>query len=83
MKNGKNGRKNGMVKEDTPKTVRNSADLKVIMGALVTDLRAQRVTPMIANAMCNASGKLIKIVEMEYKYGRHKGKPKRMELVGR
>lgn len=39
------------------------------MSALMSDLIDGRVTPNIGNATCNAGGKLLKVVEMEYKYG--------------
>ncbi|MDE2104457.1 MAG: hypothetical protein KGL39_44895 [Patescibacteria group bacterium] len=35
----------------------------------MSDLIAGRVTPQVGNATCNAGGKLLKIVEMQYKYG--------------
>lgn len=40
-----------------------------MMSALMSDLIAGRVTPQIGNATCNAGGKLLKIVDMQYKYG--------------
>jgi hypothetical protein len=39
------------------------------MSALMSDLIEQRVSPGIGNAACNAGGKLLKVVEMNYKYG--------------
>lgn len=43
------------------------------MSALMSDLIDGRVTPSIGNATCNAGGKLLKIVEMQYKYGTQAG----------
>lgn len=40
------------------------------MSALLTDTIAGRVDPQVANAACNISGKLLKAVEMQYKYGK-------------
>ena len=34
----------------------------------MSDLIDGRVTPTIGNATCNAGGKLLKIVEMQYRY---------------
>ena len=31
------------------------------------------MTPQIGNATCNAGGKLLKVVEMQYKYGTQSG----------
>lgn len=33
------------------------------------DLIAGRITPAVANATCNAGSKLLKVVEMQYRYG--------------
>lgn len=40
------------------------------MSALLTDTIAGRIEPQVANAVCNISGKLLKVVELQYKYGR-------------
>lgn len=39
------------------------------MSALMTDLIAGTVSPQAANAACNAGGKLLRIVEMQGRYG--------------
>lgn len=35
----------------------------------MTDLIEGRVSPSIGNAACNAGGKLLKVVELQYRYG--------------
>lgn len=40
-----------------------------VMSALMTDLLTGAVEPQIANAFCNAGGKLLKVVEMKAKRG--------------
>lgn len=40
------------------------------MSALLTDTIAGRIEPQVANAACNISGKLLKVVELQYKYGK-------------
>lgn len=40
------------------------------MSALMTDVISGDITPQIANAVCNAGGKLLKVVELQHKYGR-------------
>lgn len=35
----------------------------------MSDLIEGKVTPNVGNATCNAGGKLLKVVEMQYKYG--------------
>lgn len=44
-------------------------DFACCMSALMSDVLAGRVTPSTANAACNAGGKLLKVVEMQYRYG--------------
>lgn len=39
------------------------------MSALMSDLIDGRIPPGIGNATCNAGGKLLKVVEMQIKYG--------------
>lgn len=40
------------------------------MSALMSDLLNGRMDPQAGNAVCNAGGKLLKIVEMQYRYGK-------------
>jgi hypothetical protein len=49
--------------------VKTGHDFANLMSALMSDLIEGRVTPNIGNATCNAGGKLLKVVEMQYKYG--------------
>jgi hypothetical protein len=49
--------------------VRTGEDFARLMSALMSDVITGDVTPEIANAACNAGGKLLKVVEMQYKYG--------------
>ena len=39
------------------------------MSALMSDLVDGSISPMVANATVNAGGKLLKVVEMQYRYG--------------
>ncbi len=39
------------------------------MSALMSDLIEDRIDARTANAVCNAGGKLLKVVEMQHKYG--------------
>lgn len=50
------------------------------MSALMTDLITGCITPEIGNATCNAGGKLLKIVEMQHKYGKPNSAP--LKLTG-
>lgn len=50
------------------------------MSALISDVVESNVTPQIANAAVNAGGKLLKVVEMRFKYGQTMGKNKPKEL---
>jgi hypothetical protein len=39
----------------------------------MTDLITGAVNPRVGMAVCNAGGKLLKVVEMQYRYGRKNG----------
>jgi hypothetical protein len=39
------------------------------MSNLMSDLLAQRVSPRVGTAVCNAGGKLLKVAELQFKYG--------------
>jgi hypothetical protein len=58
--------------------VKTSSDFKAFMSGLMSDLVENKLTPQVGNAACNAGGKLLKVVEMEHKYGR----PKRSSEAG-
>src|SRR3990167_1518835 len=63
--------------KDTPRSVvlaergiHTGADFASVMSALLSDTIAGRVDPQISNAACNISGKLLKVVELQFKYGK-------------
>jgi hypothetical protein len=73
------GRKKGALatQNDPPKSVtlaergiHTGADFASVMSALLSDTIAGRVDPQISNAACNISGKLLKVVELQFKYGK-------------
>lgn len=41
------------------------------MCGLMGDLISGKTAPAVANAVCNAGGKLLKVVELENKYGNY------------
>jgi len=47
----------------------------------MSDVIEGRVTPSIANATCNAGGKLLKVVEMQIKYATTSSGPKDLNLI--
>lgn len=51
------------------KGIKTGKDFASMMSALMSDLIEGRVTPSVGNATCNAGGKLLKVVELQYKYG--------------
>lgn len=55
--------------EIASKGIKTGTDFANLMGALMSDLIEGRVTPNVGNATCNAGGKLLKVVEMQFKYG--------------
>lgn len=48
--------------------IQSSGDFRNLMSALMTDVIRGALNPEITNAACNAGGKLLKMVELEYKY---------------
>lgn len=50
--------------------VQTSNDFATAMSALMTDVITGAVTPQVANAVCNAGGKMLKVVEMQHRWGR-------------
>jgi hypothetical protein len=51
------------------KGIHTGGDFAKLMSCLMSDLISGRITPNVGNATCNAGGKLLKVVEMEFKYG--------------
>lgn len=59
--------------------IRTGQDFASLMTALMSDIIEERISPSVANAAINAGGKLLKVVEMQYKYnrpGRDSAEPK-------
>lgn len=44
-------------------------DFASLMAALMSDVIEGRISPSVSNAAVNAGGKLLKVVEMEYRFG--------------
>jgi hypothetical protein len=62
--------------------IRTSTDFANLMSAMMSDLAVGRLTPQVGNAMCNAGGKLLKVVEMQQKYGtKGEGQHKVLQLA--
>ena len=55
--------------------IESGPQFAALMSALMTVLITGCITPEIANATCNAGGKLLKVVEMQYKYGGKSNNP--------
>jgi len=54
--------------------VKTSRDFAGLMSSLMGDLLQGSVSAGIGNAVCNAGGKLLKVIEMEERYGRDRAK---------
>lgn len=83
MANGKRGsnsnKKQAYILRDVPRKkarsvaiaeagVSTGAEFASLMSALIADIAADRIDPRTANSICNAGGKLLKIVELQHKY---------------
>lgn len=53
--------------------IKTGAQFANLMAAMMSDIISGRVTPAVGNAACNAGGKLLKVVEMQYKFGTQSG----------
>lgn len=54
-----------------------------LMSALMSDLIEGKITPSVANAAVNAGGKLLKITEMQLRFGTsNKSRPREIQLIG-
>lgn len=64
--------------------IETAEDFAKMMSSLMSDMIDGRVTPQVGNATCNAGGKLLRVVELQYKYGTSAdGAPsKDLRLVG-
>jgi hypothetical protein len=51
------------------KGVRTANDFACLMSALISDIIEEKISPKVSNAMCNAAGKLLKVVDMQMRYG--------------
>jgi hypothetical protein len=60
------------------KGIHTSHDFADYMSGLMSDVVEGSVTPQVANAACNAGGKLLRVVELQHKYGAH---PRRKDAV--
>lgn len=65
------------------KGINTGQQFSALMSALMSDLLSGSVTPQIANATCNAGGKLLKMVELNLKYGREQieGGMRNLQLI--
>lgn len=50
--------------------IKSGRDFAGFMSGLLSDVVSGKVDPRVANAACNVAGKLLKVVEMEFKYAR-------------
>ena len=61
------------------KGIRTSGNFSALMSAVMSDTIAGRMTPPVCNAVVNAGGKLLKVVELQIKYGKPRGPESAME----
>jgi hypothetical protein len=61
--------------------VRTSGDFAGMMSALMSDTISGKVSPQVTNAAVNAGGKLLKVVEMQLRYGKPTTTGTRAELA--
>lgn len=62
------------------KGIRTADDFANYMSALMSDLIEGTVAPPVGHAACNAGGKLLKVVELQMRYGAAEGTGTRKTL---
>ena len=62
-------RENPTCLEIADKGINTGKDFAKFMSCLMTDLIKGTVTAGVGNATCNAGGKLLKVVEMQHRFG--------------
>ncbi len=69
--------------ELTQRGICTSSDFAQMMAAMMADLVEGTITPQVGNAVTNAGGKLLKVVEMQMQYGTTlaDGQTKQLTLV--
>ena len=63
------------------KGVKTSRDFAEMMSALMSDLISGKVSPQVGNAVCNSGGKLLKVMELTWRYGSGKGRDRVLRLL--
>lgn len=62
------------------KGINTGYDLAQFMSAVMTDLIEGKIDPQVATATCAAADRLLKVVEMQIKYGKEKDGVKTLQL---
>lgn len=65
----------------TRRGIKTGHDFANLMSSVMADLIEGRMEPGVANAVCNAGGKLLKVVEMQNKYGKKPSEAQEKVLV--
>lgn len=55
------------------KGIQTDADFAAVFTALIADTLSGDVNPNVANAACNAAGKLLKMIDLRLKHGKGDG----------
>ena len=63
------------------KGVSTSKDFRNLMSAIMSDVIAGRITPHMTNAACNAGGKMLKMVDLEMRYGTSPDRPRKVITI--
>jgi hypothetical protein len=61
--------------------IKTSKDMTSFMSALISDIIDGGVSPDMANAACNAGGKMLKTIELQLKYGQNTGVGRILQLA--
>lgn len=61
--------------------INSSTEFRNLMSALMSDVISGRIAPQVTTAACNAGGKLLKMLELEYKYSSRKSEKRELPVA--
>jgi len=77
----KNGKRAPRSLAIASKGITTGNDYALFMSAVMSDLIEGSITPSVGNAVCNAGAKLLRIVELQYRYGVQGSSPEKKLIL--
>lgn len=77
----RNGKKQARSLAIASRGITTGNDYALFMSAVMSDLIEGNITPQVGNAVCNAGAKLLRIVELQYRYGVQGSSPEKKLIL--